>query len=132
MKILLRRSERATAFGNPVFVLDVRAEISPEEKASVDKYKFGKSLLYSRKAAPALKGDYDSALGIGFDVGARLLHHATNMTISVNDLVFGKRIECKDIMEMLAAVEQIKEAAANFGSALKAATQFGGEEVLEI
>ncbi len=65
-------------------------------------------------------------------LGTILLHHALNITVSVNDLRNGKRIECKDIMEMLAAEAQIKEAAQTFGSVLRAASQFGGEEVVPL
>ncbi len=91
MKLLLRRSERSTAFGNPVYILDVRAEISTEEKGWIDKYKFGKSLLYTKNGRPT--GDPTTVTG----VGSILLHYATDMTVSVNDLVNGKRVECKDI-----------------------------------
>lgn len=126
MKLLLRRSERQSAFGKPIYVLDVRAELSPEETAWIDKFKFGPSLLYSRKGKP----NVDTTTFSG--MGSLLLHYASDLTVSVNDLRHGKRIECKDIMEMLAAEEQIKEAARNFGSVLKAAAQFGGEEVVEL
>jgi hypothetical protein len=131
MKLLLRRSERATAFGNAIYVLDVRADLSDEEQAWVWKYKLGKTLLYSRNNPPP-KLERDSVASMGLEIGARLLHHALNITVSVGDLMGGKRVECKSILEMLAAVEQIKEAAQNFGSILRAASQFGGEEVLEI
>ncbi len=128
MKLLLRRSERSSAFGNPIYILEVRAEIAPEEQAGIDKYRFGKSMLYSRKGKP----NFDPHTVTVGGVGALLLHYATDMTVSVNDLVYGKRIECKDIMEMLAAEAQIREAAANFASVLKAASHFGGEEVVEL
>jgi hypothetical protein len=131
MKLLLRRSERATTFGNTMYILDVRADLSAEEQASVWKYKLGKTLLYSRNNPPP-KLDRDSVASVSLEIGARLLHHALNITVSVGDLMGGKRVECKDIMQMLAAVEQIKEAAQNFVSVLRAASQFGGEEVLEI
>jgi hypothetical protein len=55
-----------------------------------------------------------------------------NISINVNDLANGKKVECKDIMEMLAVEEQIKEAAQTFKAVLTAAAQFGGEEVIEI
>lgn len=126
MKLLLRRSERASTFGKPIYVLDVRAELSPEEIGWIDKFKFGPSFLYTRKGKPNV--DTSTVSGMG----ALLLHYATDMTVSVNDLRQGKRIECKDIMEMLAAEEQIKEAAKNFGSVLRAASQFGGEEVIAV
>lgn len=128
MKLLLRRSERQSTFGKPIYVLEVRAELSPEELGWIDKFKFGTSLLYSRKGKP----NFDPyTIGVS-GVGALLLHYATDMTVSVNDLRHGKRIECKEIMEMLAAEEQIREAAKNFGSVLKAASQFGGEEVIAV
>jgi hypothetical protein len=55
-----------------------------------------------------------------------------NITVSVSDLSNGKKIDCKDIVEMLAVEEQIKEAAQTFKNVLEAATHFGGEEVIEI
>ena len=129
MKLLLSRSERSSSvLGNPIYILNVRADLTDEEKGWITKFKFGKSMLYSRKGKP----NFDAATTTATGVGAILLHYATDMTVSVNDLVNGKRIECKDIMEMLAAEAQIKEAAQNFGSVLKAAAQFGGEEVVVI
>jgi hypothetical protein len=55
-----------------------------------------------------------------------------NISVSVNDLVNGKRVECKDIVEMLAVEEQIKEAAVTFKNVLNAAVYFGGEEAVAI
>lgn len=125
MKLLLRRDQRTSTFGKAIFTLDVRAEISPDERARIDKYKLGKELLYVRNTNvpddPGWKG-----------VGKLLIFHALNITLSVNDLVSGKRIECKDILEMLAAENQIKDAATNFGRILEAASHFGGEEVIPI
>ena len=126
MKLLLRRSERAGMLGKLVFMLDVRAELSTEETGWIDKYKFGNAILYAKKPMPHVD------IGTLGGVGTALLHHALNLTVSVNDLRNGKRIECKDIMEMLAAEEQIKEAAQTFGNILRAASQFDGEEVVPI
>jgi len=47
-------------------------------------------------------------------------------------MISGKKIECKSILEMLGAEQQIKEAAINFGRVLEAASRFGGEEVLSV
>ncbi len=126
MDLLIRRSERTGAFGGAIYVLEVRAGMSEQEMAWIQKYKFGPSILYSKKDRPAV--DTGTVTGVGM----LLLHHALNLTVSVNDLVHGKRIECKDIVELLAAEEQIREAAKVFGSVLKAASQFGGEEVIHI
>ena len=74
-----------------------------------------------------------------FDAGAGLLGVASrmalkmiNLPISVSDLEKGKEVECKDIVEMLAVEEQIKEAAQTFRAVLGAASSFGGEEVIEL
>ena len=125
MKLLLRRDQRKSALGKIIFMLDVRAEISPEEMALINKYKLGKQFLYVKKPLPA---GLDAGTFAG--IGGILLHHALNITVSVNDLMYGKRIECKEILEMLSAEEQLKEAARNFGNVLRAAAQFGGEEVV--
>ena len=53
------------------------------------------------------------------------------ITITVDDLVKGRTINCKDIMEMLAIVDQVKDACGNFKAMLEAAATFDGEEVIE-
>ncbi len=55
-----------------------------------------------------------------------------NLSITVQDLLGGKRVDCKDIVEMLAVEEQIKTACQTFKQVLDAAAHFGGEEVLEL
>lgn len=55
-----------------------------------------------------------------------------NISISVDDLTHGKRVDCKDIVEMLAVEEQVKDAARNFKAVLEAASTFGGEHVVEL
>lgn len=125
MKLLLRRDQRSGLMGKIIFTLEVRAQISPEEKARIDKYKLGKELLYVKNTNVPTDEGWKG-------VGKLLMFHAMNITVSVNDLVSGKRIECKDILEMLAVEEQIKTATLNFGRALEAAAHFGGEEVISI
>ena len=126
MKLLLRRSERSSVLGKPVYILEVRVEVSQEERGRIEKYKFGPSILYSKKGKP--QGDPRTWEGIGHN----LLHYALDLTVSVHDLVHGKKVECKDIMEMLAVEGHIREAAQNFANVLRAASQFGGEEVIEL
>lgn len=125
MKVLLRRDQRDGMLGKIIFVLVVRAEVSEQEQANIKKYKLGKEFLYVKNK--------DVPTDTGWKGAAKLLaFHAMNLTLSVNDLISGKTIECKDILEMLAAEEQIKEAVTNFGRILEAASRFGGEEVLTV
>jgi hypothetical protein len=125
MNLLLRRDQRSSLMGKVVFQLDVRAEISEQEMASIRRYRLGDSVLYT-KAELVDRGS--GLLGLA----SRLAFKAMNISVSVNDLLNGKRIECKDIVEMLAVEEQIKEAAATFKQVLNAATHFGGEEAIAI
>lgn len=124
MRLLLRRDQRKSMIGKAIFSLDVRADLTPEEKANVAKYKLGETMLYQSHEITGGSG----LLG----VASRLAYKAMSMSVSVAELSGGKRIECKDIVEMLAVEDQIKEAAVTFKAVLDAAATFGGEEVLEL
>lgn len=126
MKLLIRRDQRSGMLGKIIFQLDVRAQLSDEERQHITKYKLGSEMLYVKNEMPNVDG------GTLKGFGKLLVAHAMNVTVSVNDLVNGKRIECKDILEMLSAEEQIREAARNFNSILAAAAHFGGEEVVDL
>lgn len=125
MNLLLRRDQRSSLMGKPVFQLDVRADISAEEKKYIQHYRLGETLLYSQGEI------VDRGKGL-LGLASRLAFHAINISVTVNDLVNGKRIECKNIVEMLAVEEQIKDAAATFKQVLNAATHFGGEEAIAL
>lgn len=125
MKLLLRRDQRPALIGGKVvFMLDVRADISAAEKELVRKYKLGETKLYA---------SHEITGGSGLvGLASRLAYKAVTLTVSVNDLANGKRVECKDIVEMLAIEEQIREAALTFNQVLHAAANFGGEEAVEL
>ena len=125
MHLLLRRDQRSTMLGNVSFILEVRADITQEERAHISKYKLGSSLLYTKSEL------VDRGSGL-LGLASRLAFKAMNISVSVDDLASGKRIECKDILEMLAVEGQIREAAITFKQVLDAAAHFGGEEVIEI
>jgi hypothetical protein len=124
MKLLLRRDQKKSLTGKIVFTVDARAELTPEEREAVQKYKMGDTLLYEKMKLL----DRGSGL-LGFF--SRLAFRATNIKVTVNDLVHGKHLECKDILEMRGVEEQIKEASETFKAVLDTAAHFGGEEVIE-
>ena len=125
MKLLLRRDQRSGMLGGkPVFSIDVRAEISEEDRAAIKKYKLGETVLYAT---------HDIVGGSGLlGAASRLAIKAMTISVSVNDLATGKKVECKDIVEMLGVEDQLKEAAKTFKAVLDAAKHFGGEEVVEL
>ena len=125
MNLLLRRDQRSGMMGGITFLLDVRADISAPERDSIARYKFGKVVLYSRDQL------VDPGKGL-LGIASRLAFKAMNISVTVDDLAGGKRIECKDILDMLAVEEQIKDAAQTFKQILEAAAHFGGKEVIAI
>ena len=125
MNLLLRRDQRSGLLGKVVFQLDVRAEISPQEMTNIQRYKLGATMLYTKNEM------IDRGSGL-LGLASRMAFHAMNISVTVNDLVQGKRIECKDILEMLAVEGQIREAALTFKQVLDAAAHFGGEEVVPL
>lgn len=127
MKLLLRRDQKSgmLGMGKISFVLEVRADLTDQEKNNIAKYKLGETMLYERDKL------IDKGSGL-LGLASRLAFKMMNITVSVNDLSDGKKIDCKDIVEMLAVEDQIKEAAQTFKNVLEAAASFGGEEVIEL
>ena len=125
MEMLLRRDQRSGMMGGVTFSLEVRARLTADEQKNIGRYKLGKTILYTKSEI------VDPGKGL-LGLASRLAFKAMNISVSVDDLANGKRIECKDILEMLAVEDQIKEAAVTFKQVLMAAAHFGGEEVLEI
>ena len=126
MKLLIRRDQKSSLMGGKItFTMDVRADLSDEERVNIKKYKLGETMLYESHAT------LDRGSGL-LGLASRLAHKALTISVSVNDLASGKHIEFKDIMEMIAVEECIKDATRNFMDVLRAAANFGGEEVLEI
>ena len=127
MKLLLRRDQKSgiIGLGKITFTLAVRADLTREEQNNIKKYKLGDTMLYERLTMTE-KGS--GLLGLA----SRLAFKMMNISVSVDDLSDGKKIDCKDIVEMLAVEDQIREAAQTFKNVLEAAASFGGEEVVEL
>ena len=125
MKLLLRRDQKSGLMGRLTFTLAVRAELTDAEQNNITKYRLGDTMLYERSTVT------DRGSGL-LGVASRLAFKMTNLSVSVNDLSRGTTVDCKDIVEMLAVEDQIKEAAQTFKNVIEAASSFGGEAVIEI
>jgi len=125
MDLILRRDQRQGIMGKMSFSLTVHAKITPQEQQAIAKYKMGDTLLYQKNEMA------DPGRGL-LGLASRVAFKAMNVTITVSDLVNGKVVECKNVLEMLGVEEQIKEAAITFKQVLNAATHFGGEEVISL
>lgn len=120
MKLLLRRDQKKGRLGGKVtFTLHAQAELTTEEEANVKNYEMGKTMLYTNIE--------DRGSGV---LGA-ISRAATGIEITVDDLVNGRQVDCKDIVQMIAVEEEIKGACSTFKNMLDTAARFGGEEIIE-
>lgn len=129
MELLLSRSQKTgfTGLGAITFVLNLRSKLTADEAGYVQTYKLGKDILYEKASVM----DKLPKLGPWQRIFSFFAAKAKGHIFTVNDLVKGRTVECKDIIEMIEAEEQIKVAAQNFHNVLQTCQQFGGEEVIK-
>jgi hypothetical protein len=152
MQLKLRRSQRAGGMlaNQVIFALDARVDLSADEQELVRKFGLGKLVVYDsearRRRSEAAYGHFDSAAHTpGYDLSsagrslwrnARGLASAAMMAVSlrvtVDSLIGGQHIECKDLDELLCAEAAILDACKNLKGYLDTALTFDGrEEVVE-
>jgi len=129
MELLLSRSQKTgfTGLGAITFVLNLRSQLTAEEAEYVRTYKLGKDIMYEKASVM----DKLPRLGPVQQLVSIFTAKAKGHIFTVNDLVKGRTVECRDIIEMIEAEAQIKEAAQNFYNVLQTCHQFGGEEVIK-
>jgi hypothetical protein len=128
MELLLSKSQKQgmLGMGAIVFVLNIKTKLTDEEQALVKKYKMGKEVVYEKLPIGA------AVAGMGGIAGAltAITAKALKLVFTVDDLVKGRTIECKDILDMIAAEQQIRDAADGFWGIIQASKNFEGEEVV--
>ena len=146
MQLKLKRSQRSGLMGKVLFTLDARTELDAEEQGLVGKYSLGKLIVYDsenrKKHQQAAYGHFDDAANTGGSVGKGLWKNARgiisaammslSLRITVDSLVSGQHIECKDMDELLGAEAAIIDACKSLKAYLETALTFDGrEEVFE-
>lgn len=128
MELLLTRSQKTGlgGFGTVTFILNVRSRLTEQETEYVTRYKLGKGILYEKQSLM----DKMPKLGPWQRIFSFIAAKARGHVFSVNDLVKGRTVACKDIIEMINAEKQIKQAAETFHNILLTCKTFGGEEVI--
>lgn len=111
-----------------VFALEARVDITDEELSHIKRYKMGQEVLYSKDRVAPDKSGEASWKGIARNLAAA----ATILTIRIDDLIKGTKVECKDILEMMDVEEQIVTACQTFKNILASMAHFDGEEVIEL
>ena len=125
MQLLLKRNQRSGLMGGVIFMLDARAEFTPEERSNIRRYRLGKTLLYHRYQMPDFGSGWRGVI-------LRLLFKMRNIEVTVASLVKGTHLEFKDIHEMLAVEEHLTEVSRNFKDVLDAASGYRGENLVEL
>ena len=152
MQLKLKRSQRSGGImgGKVIFGLDARADLSADEQGLVKKYALGKIVVYDSEARKkhneAAYGHFDDAAhspGFGASSAGRSLWKnarglasaammALSLRVTVDGLMTGQHIECKDLDELLGAEAAIRDACGNLKAYLETAVTFDGrEEVVE-
>lgn len=127
MELLLSKSQKSGMLSSTItFTLNIKTRLTDEEQALVKKYKMGKEVVYEKLPITSM------AAGMGGFTGAltAITAKALKLVFTVDDLVKGRTIECKDILDMIAAEQQIRDAADGFWGILQASKNFEGEEVI--
>ena len=142
MKLVIRRTAKGGMLGKGGLTVALQAELSPEERTLVREYELDKVVLTEAVAGQSIGGAGRAALGglvkaasVGgalTGMGARAAKGALVQSMTVEELVGGKNVECKDIEEVVAAEAQGREAAAVLKALLGAAGKVGQEEVIEM
>ena len=130
MRLRLRRSQRTAGLMSKttVFSLEARVDITDEEQQHIQKYKMGQEVLYSKERVSPDRSGETSIGAFARNIAAA----ATALTVRIDDLIKGTKVECKDILEMMAVEEQIVSACKTFQSVLANMAYFDGEEVIEL
>ena len=139
MQLKITRSQRKGGVlgGKVIFALDLRAEYTAEEKASINKYDLGGQVIYNSQAAEKhlarMQQQIDgSGMGLLKGMGSLILAKM-NLNVTIASLAKGEHIECKDLGELIAAEEALREACRELKAFLKVAATFDGhEEIFEI
>ena len=129
MKLILRKGQRKAGMtGSKIaFQLHAQAVLTAEEKEALERYKFGKEILYAKENVSPTYERRNTWGGLGRNLAAAAL----NLRISVNDLIRGKTVECKEITEMLDVEDTIKSSCEMLKAMLDAAATFDGETSFE-
>ena len=134
MQLKIQRSQRTGGLmgGKAIFVLDIRAEYSPDERASINKYGLGGEIIYnSQKATEHIDRAMQSTNAFKTLGSIALAKMSLNITIA--GLAKGQHVECKDLGELIGCEEAIREACKNVRAFLDTAATFDGrEEVVEV
>lgn len=134
MRLKISRSQKTGGMISKkvIFVLNASADYSNEEQANIKKYAMGSQNIYSSEAARRHGANATDRSGGALKALASAAMAKIALSVTIDSLSQGHRIECQDLDELLGAEEAIREACTNLKGYLEIADSFDGrEEVVE-
>lgn len=128
IQLKIRRSQAKGYVRGVQFNVHFIAELSPEALQAVKHYRFGKIILYQKPLELKLSFNIFRALWRAI----WLTLTRSRWRITVNDLIQGRTVKCKDVVELMDVQDDIREATELFATILRTAAWFGGEEVIDM
>lgn len=128
IQLKIRRSQAKGGMRGVQFNVHFIAELSDDARQAIEHYRFGKTVLYQKDLELKLTLNVLAALWRIF----WLWITRSKWQITVNDLTKGRTVKCKDILEVLSVEQDVRTAAELFADILRAASWFGGEEVVDL
>jgi hypothetical protein len=134
MQLKISRSQRTSGIMSKsiMFMLDARLELNAEEAASVRKYRLGDQAVYnSASSRKHLEAAAEAGMG-GSNISSlvRIAMARLALNVTIDSLVKGHHIECKDMDELLGAEEALKQACRSTRAYLDIAKTFDGREIV--
>ncbi len=145
MHLRIKRSQRTAGIvsSKPVFVLDARVDVTAADRQLIGKYKLGESVVCDSKERVARTetayGNFDNATQT-WSAERSSLHNARGIAnaamgalalrVTVDKLISGVHIECKDLNELVAAENAIIEACEKLRLYMDTAVSFDGREAV--
>ena len=126
MELKITRSQKKAGMISKeiVFILDVKSQLTEEEKFAVQEYGLGKMVIYNSESS---RKHLDNIGGGGLlKAATSLAMSKMSLNISIDSLMQGKVVECKSLDEVMSAEEAIREACENMKSYIKVASHFDG------
>ena len=129
MKLRLSKSQRSKGVMSKsvLFSLAAQVDLTAQEAEYVKKYKMGREVLYNKDRINQRAELPSTVGGLVRDISAMSM----NINVTVENLVSGRTIECKDINEILDAEATVKTACGNLKGLLEACAGFEGEEIID-
>ena len=128
IRLKIRRSQAKGFVRGVQFNVHFIAELSPDAQSAVESLSVRQDRSLSKAARTQALVQCLVALWRVF----WLWITRSRWQITVNDLIKGRSVKCRDILEVLEVEKDIRVAAETFADILRTASWFGGEEVVEL